>query len=564
MRVGLEEEEAALRAYFTSSQRDMLAADPSTKVRLTPGAEEPLPIEDVAVSSAGASASAIDEAAEADAAMAHPDSVQLSHEQRALVWEARKNEFTAFRLAVLKAIQSHHSGTDRCHLLMALTRKAEQRRFRLPTDLVEDMAFVLLRQALSGMHETATLANALGTHHVRSNIATPTGAAPRRHENAIARWRTLRGLDFGFAEGAWRLYGYALSTGTKPTPKLLQHMMRALVRGGVGRGGATELERRAHRIMADADTHRVAPTAFMLQDYAIICGRCHASHIALARFHEAVTSHGIRPVSGMVVPLLHALLRDDHIDQALQFVQSMHNVPVDLVLLNLTLEAYRRSSQPMAAFSAYRAFIPASGVAPDRVTVSTLLFAWYRERHRLLNDMFGVTPAPDADGEAAPGGTQPAGTDQAVELLKGSFVNQEKFAKSMHALHAAVAVKHKATFVRHLDPTQPTLPLRAAVLMARELTFLVQQMLEHRVSCNERDLNQMLQAMDAVTVDLEAATSAAGVAAPEFAVKAIRRFDKMSATMQYYMSQRRMAVHTEALLARRVWKPRDDAGGTRA
>lgn len=254
--------------------------------------------------------------------------IKLSHEQRELLWEARKDLYSKVFHKFNIVLTSHLNDKDKCHQLLALHDVAISKRLRL-TDVTYDSIF---HTFLMGIGD-------------------------------------LGGREAPLLDLIWRVYRYMIDSGTDPTPKVIQHVMMLLERV---RMRNIEVEAKAHALMLDSDRFKLMPTEYTLTAYFSICAANECMHLAVARYTDARTRLQMAPTPSMCATIIRGLLKSGQNEEAMQFVQSLDSVAITDHLLNAVLQAARLSPDPSSVFTIFRS-IRGSGLPPSFETISILL-----------------------------------------------------------------------------------------------------------------------------------------------------------------------------------------------
>lgn len=277
------------------------------------------------------------ERAEMEAAAAPTVSIdQLSREQKQLLWNDRKETYSIVHRKMLIALESHHSEMDKTLLLMELHDVLIKQRLRLRPEVYVDIlatAFVALT----------------GPEHYTNN-----------NRNRIT-----------LLEELWVMYQYCIDSGSDPTPKLIQNMMRIL---SLSRVADMNVETKAHRLMLDSDRFKLIPTNLCLSTYFLVCGINNAMHLAVARLVDCKTRLEVIVTTDMVKNIMEGFRRNNRCDDGLKFLTTVSNVPVTSSLLSTIVHTARGSSNPLSSFTFYKS-LRQTDIKPDGRIINSLLQA---------------------------------------------------------------------------------------------------------------------------------------------------------------------------------------------
>nr|CCC89304.1 unnamed protein product [Trypanosoma congolense IL3000] len=177
-----------------------------------------------------------------------------------------------------------------------------------------------------------------------------------------------------FLDAMKRLYFYARQTHVAPTPLVLEHIMTTLVAVTARDSGVFHL---ANRLLLDADKYVVLPTRTTYAAFFTICSLHNAMAFALARFRDAVVNLHVAVDAAMATALLEGLVQNGLVEEAVLLLARLQHVPMDVQLLNKSLEVLLLSKQPQACFAAFEA-VQTSDVKPTAETYTLLLLACER------------------------------------------------------------------------------------------------------------------------------------------------------------------------------------------
>ncbi|KAH8611896.1 kinetoplast ribosomal PPR repeat [Trypanosoma vivax] len=202
-------------------------------------------------------------------------------------------------------------------------------------------------------------------------------------DNSLAEWD-----DVPFLPPLKRLYMHIRQTHVAPTSLFLEYMMTTLAAVLVPNSHTFHL---ANRLLLDADKYVVLPTRTTYAAFFTICALHNAMPFAVARYKDAVVNLHISVDSTMVAALLEGLVQNGLVEEAVLLLARLKHVPLDVHLLNRSLEVLLLSKQPQAAFSAFEA-VKASPVRPTAETYTLLLLACERsglwcQTTAILSDM---------------------------------------------------------------------------------------------------------------------------------------------------------------------------------
>ena len=263
------------------------------------------------------------------------DTMKLSPEQRHLLWEHRKKQYSVLHRKILITLESHHTLMDKALLLLELHDLVIRQRMRLRADMYEDMLHAL-------------------------KLAVP-------YFNTDLKMKPINSTIM--LTEAWTMYRYALDSGTNPTPGMLDKAMSFL---NSTRVASADIESKAHQIMLDVDKYRLRPTRNFLAQYYHICTRNGATHIAVMKLVEAKKKHEIAPSDYDITLILNGFRAEGRADDGLRFLSTISTVTVSSGLLEAIIHCARDSKRPMSAFSFYKSMAPA-GFRPGHQILGSLL-----------------------------------------------------------------------------------------------------------------------------------------------------------------------------------------------
>lgn len=269
------------------------------------------------------------------ATRAAPPAPELSAEQRYLVWQDRKNKYSALHRKILITLESHHTLMDKALLLLELHDIVIRNRIRLRADMYEDIFFAM-------------------------KLAVP-------YYNLDLKMKPVNSTTM-LTEG-WTMYRYALDSGTNPTPHMLEKMMSFL---NTTRVVSADIESKAHQVMLDVDKYKLRPTAHFLNQYYHICTRNNATHIAVMKLVEAKKKHEIPPSHNDVALILQGFRAEGRADDGLKFLSNISTITVSSSLLEAIVHVARDSKNPISAFTFYKSMAPA-GFRPGHRIIGSLL-----------------------------------------------------------------------------------------------------------------------------------------------------------------------------------------------
>ena len=272
------------------------------------------------------------------------------------MWDERNRLFAAVNRKLLAIVTSHLDGVEKASRIMETFRsEVRPNNVHLRAKTYEDIFECLLS-------------------HTGARDGDP---AARRHVYADALFDMYHAMKAGF---------------TAPTPKILEYLMFSAayeLRTNPQRPVAL-LESRAHKLWLDADRFAVAATKYTYTHYFEVCAAANVMHIALARYVDAREKLGVQPDAAMCTTVIRGFVRNGQTEEAVAFVGAMYAVPVDASLLDAVLECLGASTDPLAAFSVYRAMV--GRVRPGRLTFHYLMRACakagdFRETPFVLREM---------------------------------------------------------------------------------------------------------------------------------------------------------------------------------
>ena len=262
--------------------------------------------------------------------------LHLTKMQRHALWEARRKEYQQVLVRIAVTLQGHLSSESKCHALLLIHEElVVKRRLRLRQDTYDDI------------------------FHVISAVAT-------NKEN-----RENSRLTVPYLNEVWVLYRYMIDSGTDPSAKIVQFVMSVLE---LVRAKNVDVEARAHSMLLDCDARSICPTDFTLHSYFNICGVNNVMHIAMSRLHEVRMKHQVQPTASMCSMMLHGLMANGQVKEAVRFVSTLDSVGLTEPLLNNVLHVMRKSGDPLSVFTAYRA-VRSSQVPITKVTIHIMLQA---------------------------------------------------------------------------------------------------------------------------------------------------------------------------------------------
>ncbi|RNF03176.1 hypothetical protein TraAM80_05910 [Trypanosoma rangeli] len=171
-----------------------------------------------------------------------------------------------------------------------------------------------------------------------------------------------------------RLYFHARQTHVAPTPLVLECLMTTLAAAS---SPDSRVFHFSNRLLLDADKYVVLPTRTTYAAFFAICSLHNAMSFAVVRFKDAVVSLHVAVDATMATALLKGLCQNGLVEEALALLARIEHVPLDVQLLNATIEVLLLSPQPQACFSAFDATQSCS-VRPNAETYSLLLLACER------------------------------------------------------------------------------------------------------------------------------------------------------------------------------------------
>ena len=270
-----------------------------------------------------------------------------------MLWEARKVEFSTLQRKIVIALECHRSPLDKSLLLLELHDKIIQQRIRLREDTYDDLLVVLC--------QTACLHHAIHKERRKQYNEQVRHSRSPRHHDGIIESSPL------FLDEMWTVYRYMVDSGTKPSSKTIQHVMKVL---SLVRAKDPDVEARAHSLFCDLDQTGLSPTQHTVTAYFEVCARNNVMHMAMGRYTDAVTRYEINV---MPCVLIRGLVDNGQAQEAMKFISTMGNVPMTQHLLNAVLSAAQKV-EPSSCFTFYRAF-QGSGVQPSIETMSLLFNA---------------------------------------------------------------------------------------------------------------------------------------------------------------------------------------------
>ncbi|ORC89037.1 uncharacterized protein TM35_000142480 [Trypanosoma theileri] len=190
-----------------------------------------------------------------------------------------------------------------------------------------------------------------------------------------------------FLSAMKQLYFYTRQTHVAPTPLVLECMMTTL---GAGLTPNASVFHLANRLLLDADKYVILPTRTTYAAFFTICSLHNAMSFAMARLKDAVTNLHISIDASMATALLKGLSQNGLIEEAISLLARLDHIPLDVQLLNASLEVLLLSEQPQACFSAFNA-TRYCAVKPNAETYTLLLLACER------SGLWGQTTAILAD-----------------------------------------------------------------------------------------------------------------------------------------------------------------------
>ena len=267
------------------------------------------------------------------------------------MWDTRNQLFGAVNRRITSVITGHHDQIEKVALLTAIfNTEVKPNEIHLRAQTYEDIFQCLLT-----------------TPPAPSAQPVP-GQQLRRLVHTDTLFEMYHAMKAGF---------------TAPTAKILEYLMFSVSYGlrTMPHKDRPKMESRAHKLWLDADRYTLTASKYTYTYYFEVCELCGVMHLALSRYVDAKERLGIQPDAGMCSTLIRGLVRNDQVEEAVAFIAAMYAVPVDVSLLDAVLECFGRSTDPMAAFSVYRAQVGPSKVRPGPTTFYYLMQACER-----LND----------------------------------------------------------------------------------------------------------------------------------------------------------------------------------
>jgi len=260
----------------------------------------------------------------------------LTAEQKHLLWEDRKRTYSIVHRKMLLALESHHSEMDKLFLLMELHDIIIQKRLRMRCEVYEDILATAFT-ALTGPE-----------HYTSNNRSTVT-----------------------MLEELWVMYNYCVDSGTDPSPKLIQNMMRIL---SLCATTNPDVEAKAHRLMLDSDRFKLIPKTTALSTYFAVCARNNAMHIAVSRLVDAKSRLEVTPTATMVYTIMNGFRLNKRADDGIRFLTTVSNTPITKELFSEVIHTAKESSNPLSAFTFYRS-MRQSSLRPDVRVMTSLIIA---------------------------------------------------------------------------------------------------------------------------------------------------------------------------------------------
>jgi hypothetical protein len=185
--------------------------------------------------------------------------------------------------------------------------------------------------------------------------------------------------EWPFFEVSMRLYLRMRATFSAPTASVLENLTVIAATMTALHGPTERVLSFALQLMDDSDRCAVLPSRVQFSAFFDVCAAHRMMDVAIRRFAYAQDELYVLPDSNMCTSILRGLARNDLIDDAVAFLARVEKVPVDVSLLNTTLEVLSLSQEPLAAFAAYEAAVSGSQrVVPNTETFSHLLTACQR------------------------------------------------------------------------------------------------------------------------------------------------------------------------------------------
>ncbi|RNF23178.1 uncharacterized protein Tco025E_02872 [Trypanosoma conorhini] len=171
-----------------------------------------------------------------------------------------------------------------------------------------------------------------------------------------------------------RLYFHARQTHVAPTPLVLECLMTTLAAVSAPDSRVFHL---SNRLLLDADKYVVLPTRTTYAAFFAICSLHNAMSFAVARFKDAVVNLHVAVDATMATALLKGFCQNGLVEEALALLARIEHVPLDVHLLNASMEVLLLSAQPQACFAAFDA-TQSCPLQPNAETYSLLLLACER------------------------------------------------------------------------------------------------------------------------------------------------------------------------------------------
>lgn len=175
---------------------------------------------------------------------------------------------------------------------------------------------------------------------------------------------------FEYLDAMVTLWSHAARTFTAPSASMLELLMVA-----IRYSSAVPNERLAHlatRLMIDADRWFILPSRITYTAYFDVCAVNAMMDVAMRRFVDAKEKLFITPSASMCRALIEGFTSNGMVPEAVAFMARIAEVPVDVHLMNASMEALLLSDEPLAVLSVYAA-MTGSGVIPSADTFTLLL-----------------------------------------------------------------------------------------------------------------------------------------------------------------------------------------------
>jgi hypothetical protein len=184
--------------------------------------------------------------------------------------------------------------------------------------------------------------------------------------------------DWPFYEHMLRLYHYGRGLHVEPSAAVIEQLMVTTATLTTALGPTERMLHVAVRLMQDSDRYCVLPSRTTFAAFFDVCGANDLMDVAIRRFADAQDNLYLPPDSPMCASILTGLTRNNQIGEAVAFMARIQSVPVDVRLLNASLEALVLSPDPSSVFAAYSAAVEEQAVLPDTTTFTLLLTACQR------------------------------------------------------------------------------------------------------------------------------------------------------------------------------------------